>query len=136
VRPRPSFKHPAIVIGGEHNALGIIRNLGQHGVRARAFVQRFRRKGFVAHTVRELQTLLRLVTQQDIDVMIQEIIPGPISGEYVIRGYFNNSSELMGLHIVQSVRSCPFTVSSAMISVPIDHVEEVYPVLVKYLAQL
>jgi predicted ATP-grasp superfamily ATP-dependent carboligase len=100
------------------------------------FVQAFQRKGFIAHNAQELQTYLHLVQRRDIDVMIQEIIPGPVTTEYIIRGYFNKASQLMGLHVTQELRSRPFTVSSAFVSVPISHVEDVHPIIVQYLTQL
>jgi predicted ATP-grasp superfamily ATP-dependent carboligase len=100
------------------------------------FVQTFQRKGFLAHNTQELQAYLQLVKQYDIDVMVQEIIPGPVTTEYIIRGYFNKLSQLMGLHVTQELRSRPFSVSSAFISVPISHVADIYPHIVHYLTTL
>jgi predicted ATP-grasp superfamily ATP-dependent carboligase len=100
------------------------------------FVQTFQRKGFVAHNAQELQAYLQLVRQHDIDAMVQEIIPGSVTTEYIIRGYFNKTSQLMGLHVTQELRSRPFTVSSAFVSVPVSHVVDVYPRIVQYLAML
>jgi predicted ATP-grasp superfamily ATP-dependent carboligase len=88
------------------------------------------------NSIQELHTVLRLVTQRGIDVVIQEIIPGPVSSEFLLRGYFNRASQSMGLCVMQNVRSRPFSVSSAFISVPLTQVEEVSALIIDYLTTL
>jgi D-aspartate ligase len=47
------------------------------------------RKGFIANSPRELAHYYRLAERSGIDVMFQEIIPGPPSNSYQLEGYYN-----------------------------------------------
>jgi predicted ATP-grasp superfamily ATP-dependent carboligase len=100
------------------------------------FEQVFGRKGFVAQNRQELHALLQRVAAQDLEVMVQEIIPGPMTNDYIIRGYYNQASRLMGVFAMQTVRSQPFSVSSALVSVPLCDVAEFAPIITDYLAAL
>jgi predicted ATP-grasp superfamily ATP-dependent carboligase len=95
------------------------------------------KKGFVANTLRELRSYLRLAEKHETDVMVQEIIPGPTSNEYVIRGYLDKRSEPVVLFANQKIRkSSMFSNPSAHKSIPISHLADQIDVVVDYLKSI
>jgi predicted ATP-grasp superfamily ATP-dependent carboligase len=104
---------------------------------AQVFQLRFGRKGFVAHTEQELQHYLQVTEHAQIDVMVQEIIPGRITDEYIVRGFFDRSGVLPVLQTVQKLRKYhPFTVATAYKSVPTSEISGFHDVVTEYLASL
>jgi predicted ATP-grasp superfamily ATP-dependent carboligase len=93
---------------------------------SRIFERTFRvPKGFIANTVSDVRGYLRLAEQHDIEVMLQEIIPGPTSNGYVIKGYFDQRSEPVILLASQKIRQ-PTLFSNACVfkSIPISYLAE------------
>ncbi len=101
------------------------------------FSKIFGRKGFLANTPAELQKRLRQVETYNIDVMIQEILTGPASNGYVIRGYFDKNSRPLTLIAVQKIRQLSmFTDSCVSLSVPLSQVADFCDIVVNYLKSL
>ena len=105
--------------------------------RSHEFVERFNRKGFVAYTILELHRYLRLVEKEGIDVMVQEIIPGPTTNGYTIRGYLDKRSEPLVLFANQKIRQpSTFSNNCVKVSIPISQVADFCDTVVKYLTSL
>lgn len=83
-------------------------------------------KGFVAYSSRELLNYYCLVTRYRIDVMIQEIVPGPPTNSYQLEGYYNSKHDPLVLFARQRLRIWPpnFGNTTLCISVPINELNE------------
>ncbi|UCH36974.1 MAG: hypothetical protein JSV76_04600 [Candidatus Bathyarchaeota archaeon] len=99
-----------------------------------SFFKIFNCKGFIANSENQLQHYLHLINQYGIEVVIQEIIPGPISNYYSIDGYFDYSSNPKALFARQTLRKpSNFDNSSACVSLPLDEVTDMCNAVVRYL---
>jgi predicted ATP-grasp superfamily ATP-dependent carboligase len=102
------------------------------------FAERFSgKKGFIANSERELRHYLSLVKKYQIDVMIQEIVQGPVESLFGISGYFNKDSKpiiIFAGHVLR-VPSL-FNNPSATESIPISEVSEIKDTTVKYLTSI
>jgi D-aspartate ligase len=98
------------------------------------FSRTFHRKGFIAHTMGELRRYLRVAAHHDLELLIQEIVPGPTSNGYVLKGYCNARSEPLLLFASQKIRQ-PSMFSNPTIhkSVPLSDLADFSDVLVPYL---
>jgi len=86
------------------------------------FNQKFdHRKGFIAYSQRELIYYYRLTTRHNIEVMFQEIIPGPASNSYQLEGYYNKDHRPTVLFARQRLRIWPqgFGNTSLCVSIPL-----------------
>jgi predicted ATP-grasp superfamily ATP-dependent carboligase len=68
------------------------------------FGAHFPGKGFVAHNVRELQRYVQLTRRLGLEVMVQEIIPGPTTHGYGISGCIDHHGHLVAFYAVQKLR--------------------------------
>lgn len=102
------------------------------------FAERFPgKKGFVANSERELRHYLSLTQKYQIDVMIQEIIQGPIENHYTIGGYFDKNSKPINLIAKHRLRGPTlFANPSVGIGIPISEVPEIKEMTVKYLTSI
>ena len=102
------------------------------------FSKKFGKKGFVANSERDLHRYLRLMDKLKIDVMIQEIVPGPVTNYYNIDGYLDKNSRPIVLFARRSLRMWPpsFGNTTACISVPISEVVDMKETIVRYLASI
>jgi predicted ATP-grasp superfamily ATP-dependent carboligase len=101
------------------------------------FNQRFGVKGFVAHSDKELRHYLRIVKKNDLEVVIQQIIPGPTSNHYSINGYFDKNSNLLFLIARRKIRQPTFfSINSVIISIPLSQVSHLVKIIVNYLSSL
>lgn len=66
-----------------------------------------RRKGFIAYTQKQLASYFKLAKRYGIEMMIQEIIPGPPSNSYQLEGYFNSDYYPTVLFARQRLRIWP-----------------------------
>ena len=102
------------------------------------FAERFPgKKGFIANSERELHHYLSLVQKYKIDVVIQEIIQGPVQNIYAIDGYFDKNSKpviFLAKHILRSPTF--FANPYALISIPLSEVSEMKDALIKYLTSI
>jgi predicted ATP-grasp superfamily ATP-dependent carboligase len=102
-----------------------------------SFFRIFNCKGFIATSQNQLQHYLQLIKQHGIDVVIQEIIPGPISNYFSIDGYFDSSSNPKALFARQTLRKpSNFDNSSACVSLPLTEVTDMCNAVVRYLKSI
>lgn len=85
-----------------------------------------RKKGFIAYSSRELINYYKLATRHGVEVMFQEIIPGPPSNSYQLEGYYNMSSLPTVLFARQRLRIWPldFGNTTLCISIPLAELAE------------
>ena len=97
-----------------------------------------RRKGFIVYSPRELMEYYRLATRYGVDVMFQEIIPGPPSNSYQLEGYYNNNNLPTVLFARQRLRIWPldFGNTTLCISIPISRLREKKRMINKFLKQI
>jgi predicted ATP-grasp superfamily ATP-dependent carboligase len=104
---------------------------------SRAFAADFQSKGFVAHTLQETQFYLHQAQEAGHSMMLQEIIPGPPTSEYAIRGYLNTRSQPIVLMAIQRIRSLKmFQPRPVMRSIPLAEVAEFAQVILTYLRNI
>ena len=102
------------------------------------FNQKFHKKGFVARSQEELTRYYMLASKCDIDVMIQEIIPGPAVNMFCINGYFDKNGNPRGFFAYRRLREWPhrFGNGSLIESVPISDVSSIKEITANYLHSL
>jgi D-aspartate ligase len=102
------------------------------------FSRVFGQKGFVAHSEDQLVHYYRLVSARNIEVILQEIVPGPDTNMYGISGFFDSNHRPAALFGYHRLRGWPrgFGNSSLMESVPLSRLEIPRKTLVEYLAKL
>lgn len=78
-------------------------------------------KGFIAYSSRELMEYYRSATRYGIEVMFQEIIPGPPSNSYQLEGYYNMDHRPTVLFARQRLRIWPldFGNTTLCVSIPL-----------------
>lgn len=78
-------------------------------------------KGFFAYSLRELKHYYQLATRYGVEVMFQEIIPGPPSNSYQFEGYYNIEHRPTVLFARQRLRIWPpdFGNSTLCVSIPL-----------------
>lgn len=83
-------------------------------------------KGFVAYSPRELVNYYCLATQHGIDVMFQEIVPGPPTNSYQLEGYYNSKCNPLVLFARQRLRIWPpdFGNTTLCVSTPMVNLSE------------
>jgi len=102
------------------------------------FREKFLKKGFVARSEEELMKYYMLASKYNIDVMIQEIIPGPAENLFGINCYFDKDSNPRGFFAYQRLREWPhrFGNSSLMESISISDVSSIRETTANYLHSL
>jgi predicted ATP-grasp superfamily ATP-dependent carboligase len=90
------------------------------------FLAQFGTKGMRVPTPADARRRLREVVAAGLSVVLQEYIPGSSAEHYFIDGYISRSGEAMALFARRRLRIYPpdFGNSTAMISVPLAHVEQ------------
>jgi D-aspartate ligase len=102
-----------------------------------SFSNTFGKKGFVANSLGEVRRYLRFAEKHEIDVLIQEIIPGPTSNGYGIRGYLDKHSKPLVLFASQKIRQpSTFSNPSVMKSIPLSYLADFIDILVNYLQSI
>lgn len=88
------------------------------GVSSHEWYSHFENKGFVAHSLDELQQLYNLISSKNLRVVIQEIIQGPNSNHYKVCAYYTKEQKLLALFSTQKTRQFPadFGIGSFMTS--------------------
>jgi len=83
-------------------------------------------KGFVAYSPRELVDYYCLATQHEIDVMFQEIVPGPPTNSYQLEGYYNSEYNPLVLFARQRLRIWPpdFGNTTLCVSIPMVNLND------------
>jgi D-aspartate ligase len=105
---------------------------------SQAFAKEFRKKAFIAYSRKELFGYLNLADRNNIDVMIQEIVPGPPTEHYLIDGFLGRNSEPLGLFARRRLRMWPLSCgnSTVCVSIPLSEVESVKDHLLGYLKSI
>jgi predicted ATP-grasp superfamily ATP-dependent carboligase len=95
-------------------------------------------KGFVAHTSRELAYYYRLAKQHRIDMMIQEIIPGPPANSYQLEGYYNEKHNPLMMFARQRLRIWPpdFGNTTLCMSIPMVKLAEQRSVIDQFIGTI
>lgn len=95
----------------------------------------FQRKGFVAESEKKLLNYLNLTHSKELEVMIQEIVPGPPTNHVFIDGYMDKKSDPKVVFARQRLRMWPLTFGNSTFcrSIPIDQVNAQHKTLIKYL---
>ena len=98
----------------------------------------FRKKGFVANSYQELHRYFSIASKYKIDVMLQEIVPGPDTNQYGISGFFNKQSKPSAFFAYHRLKSWPlsFGNSSLMESVSLTELPILKETIVRYLESL
>jgi len=99
------------------------------------FSERFRKKGFVANSERELIKYFGLMKRAKVDVMIQEIVLGPPTDHIFLDGYADRDLNPKALFARRRLRMWPLTFgnSSLCVSVPTSEVTSLKEMLFRYL---
>jgi predicted ATP-grasp superfamily ATP-dependent carboligase len=106
-------------------------------VQSLPFHKTFGRKGFIASSRHEVATYLRMAEQAGHALLLQELIPGPSTNVYAIRGYLDKQSHPMVLVATKRIRGVGmFPPSAIMQSVPWTQVADFAKILLPYLQNL
>jgi D-aspartate ligase len=100
--------------------------------------KRFQKKGFVVQSQDELINHYELALRYNIDVMVQEIIPGPATSLVGISGYFDKNYGAKGFFAYRRLREFPqrFGTNSLIESISISNVLFLKETIEKYLRSL
>ena len=95
-------------------------------------------KGFVAHTPKELVYYYRLATQHGIDMMFQEVIPGPPANSYQLEGYYNAKHNPLVIFARQRLRIWPpdFGNTTLCVSIPMAELAEERSVIDQFIVTI
>ncbi len=98
----------------------------------------FRKKGFVANSEQELISYFKIVSKCKIDVMLQEIVPGPDTSIYGISGFFDRQSKPVAFFAYHRLKAWPpmFGNSSLMESVSLAELPLLKETVCRYLESL
>ncbi len=102
------------------------------------FFAKFHKKGFVASSEKELVSFCRLLSGLNISFMVQEIIPGPAGNIFGVNGFFDKSSNPVGLFCYRRIRQWPhgFGNNTLIESVHLDSVPSIVKTTVDYLRNI
>jgi predicted ATP-grasp superfamily ATP-dependent carboligase len=106
-------------------------------VQSLPFAKMFRRKGFIAHNRQDIKTYLHLAETTGHQLMLQEIIPGHTTNEYVLRGFLDKQSQPAILMANQRVRRLGLLPPNAVKkSIPLAQVAEFAEIILTYLQKI
>jgi D-aspartate ligase len=102
------------------------------------FSRRFHRKGFVANSERELSRYRAFMKKLEVDVMIQEIVPGPPTNHVFLDGYIDRNLNSKVLFARRRLRMWPlsFGNSSLCVSIPVSEIASLTERLLGYLKSI
>lgn len=105
---------------------------------SQVFAEKFRKKGFVARSETEMIRYCKLASKYKVDVMIQEIIPGPAVNMFGVNGYFDKNFNPRGLFVYRRLRELPhmFGNGSLIESFSISDASSIRDITVNYLHNL
>lgn len=103
-----------------------------------SFSQRFHKKGFVANSEGELLRYWAFMKKVEVDVMIQEIVPGPPINHVFLDGYSNRQLNPKALFARRRLRMWPlaFGNSSLCVSIPVSEIASLKERLFRYLKSI
>jgi len=102
------------------------------------FSQRFRKKGFVANSEGALLRYWTATEREEVEVIIQEIVPGPPHNHVFLDGYIDSDSNPKALFARRRLRMWPlsFGNSSLCMSIPISEIASLKEILFNYLRSI
>jgi predicted ATP-grasp superfamily ATP-dependent carboligase len=101
------------------------------------FYERFGRKGVVVHTQQELLAFLQVAEREGVEVLLQEVIPGPTTAGYIFQGYFDQRSQPIVIVAAQKLRQpTMFSNQSIHVSIPPTSVTECIQFIVDYFQRI
>jgi len=105
---------------------------------SQVFDERFHQKGFVAKSEEEMARYYKLALRHNVEVMVQEIIPGPATNLFGVNGYFDKESNPHGLFVYRRLREWPhkFGNNSLIESVSTPSTSSLKDVVTDYLRNL
>jgi predicted ATP-grasp superfamily ATP-dependent carboligase len=132
--------HPLTLFPDEDSPEAMVRKLAFpvfiRPAQSQVFHQHFHRKGFIASSAHELRTYLRAADRAQVDVMVQEIIPGPATNGYVLRGYLDQTARLIVLFVTLKVRQpSMFSNPSIDLTIPLAEVKGFDQTVIAFLRQ-
>ena len=103
-----------------------------------SFSQRFHKKGFVANSADELLRYWTYLKKAGVEVMIQEIVPGPPTDHVFLDGYSNKDLNPKALFARRRLRMWPlsFGNSSLCVSIPVSEIASLKEMLFRYLKSI
>jgi predicted ATP-grasp superfamily ATP-dependent carboligase len=95
-------------------------------------------KGFVAHSPRELQQYFQFATSHNVEVMFQEIIPGPPESSCQLEGYYDMSFRPVALFARRRLRIWPpdFGNTTLCVSIPVTELADEKIVINRFLCEI
>lgn len=136
--PHPATHFPETVedvrkIGGRISYPAFVKPSISH-----LFYQRFHKKGFVANSEGELLRYWAFTKKVGVDVMIQEIVPGPPTNHVFLDGYVDRNFNPKALFARRRLRMWPisFGNSSLCISIPVSEIMSLKERLFSYLRSI
>ncbi|MCJ7424822.1 hypothetical protein MUP01_11240 [Candidatus Bathyarchaeota archaeon] len=105
---------------------------------SQVFSEIFRKKGFIARSREELFKYFTLAARYKIDVLVQEIVPGPATSIFGICGYFDKNGDPCGLFAYRRLREWPrgFGNNSLIESIPVCSLPSIKTCTLEYLHDL
>ena len=105
---------------------------------SQAFRRRFGVKALRFKTPAEAMALAREARQADLELLLQEYVPGPPSHHYMVEGFVDRTGQVCARFVRQRLRMFPpdFGDSTYMVSVPLDRVRPAVESLDRLLAHL
>ncbi len=105
---------------------------------SQTFSRKFLRKGFIARSRKELLDYYDLATKNGMEILIQDIVPGPPCLSYQIGGYVNKAHSPLALFARQRLRIYPlrFGNSTLTVSIPVSTVAYEKMTLIRFLKAL
>lgn len=102
---------------------------------SQVFTKKFSRKGFIANLPEELIHHFNLAVRNKIDVMLQEVVPGPAGNIIGVPGYFSNGQYSPIFFAYHRIRAWPpvFGNTTLMESIPISYVVQLTEIVKSYL---
>lgn len=103
-----AIPHPATYNPTEESLASILRQITfpvyVRPAQTLVFLQHFQGKGWVANTPHELRKHLDRAQSKQVSMLVQQIIPGPVTNGYGYKGYFTQTSHLLLLLAIQKLR--------------------------------
>lgn len=89
------------------------------GISSHEWYSHFENKGFVVHSLYELQEYYNLASSKGLRIVVQEIIEGPNKNHYKVCAYYSKEQQLLALFSTQKTRQFPadFGIGSFMTSI-------------------
>jgi predicted ATP-grasp superfamily ATP-dependent carboligase len=137
------IEHPRVIAAGPRSDLTHVGEELGYPILVRPcisqnFVEVFGKKGFVANCESDLLMYYQQAAKHNLDIVFQEIIPGPATNVFGIAGYFDGNAHPLALFGYHRLREWPPMIGSNSLieSVPLRKLRDVKDVTLEYLTNL